>query len=133
LPLLAAARLALVRLEAPARLRGAGFFFAGFGAVFAPVAFVRAVLVAAGVARPVLAVAGVDAAGVAGADGGVVVAGSRRPPRNRPATPVAAEVAARPIPTAESMMLFGLMAMPTVLPEQRAGYTAMASAVRPPR
>jgi hypothetical protein len=50
-------------------------------------------------------------AGVAGVVGASLVV-SCSPPRSRPASPAPADTAPRPIPTTESMMSFGLMAMP---------------------
>jgi hypothetical protein len=93
---------------------------AGAGRVPVAAAFVRAVLVARGAPAPVFApparvAGGVLAAGVAGVTGAAVTVSSswrrRRPARSAPVC-----AATLPIPTTESMMSFGLMAMRTVCP-----------------
>jgi hypothetical protein len=69
-----------------------------------------------------LAAAGV--AGVAGVVGASEVVSCSR--RSRPASPAPADTASRPIPTTESMMSFGLMAMRSRLTATRGVHTANA-------
>jgi hypothetical protein len=72
-----------------------------------------------------LAAAGV--AGVAGVVGASAVV-SCSPRRSRPASPAPADTASRPIPTTESMMSFGLMAMRSRLTAAGGVHTANAGA-----
>jgi hypothetical protein len=64
-----------------------------------------------GVRRAAVPVRAAGVAGVAGVVGASLVV-SCSPRRSRPASPAPADTASRPIPTTESMMSFGLMAMP---------------------